>query len=207
MKPLSASSTGGSSGSVYNVLGTKLNQELENAKISSTLIGQNDKVQQTICGASFYQPEEKSSDCLEDKPPTPKMWTRVLPRGNYTAENEYLRFYIEVMEELTAFEWINTEGQMDLPPNRRSGYVDVLGSYIDNCIMPLRRMYSWGIPTNEALDAVSNASPAGVIEVGAGTGYWAMLLQNRGVDIIAYDRTPVEGLLWERSAQPFRSAS
>ena len=127
-----------------------------------------------------------------------EMWTKFLPQYHNSAENEYLLYYIDIMEELTAFGWINSEGQMDLPPTRRSGFVDVLGSYIDNCIMPLRRMYSWGIPADEALTVIENVSPAGIVEVGAGTGYWAMLLKKRGVDIVAYDRTPVQGQLWER---------
>lgn len=49
-------------------------------------------------------------------------------------------------------------------------------------------LYSWAIPSEEALDAIKLYSP--VIEIGAGTGYWAMLLQNRGVDILAFDARP-----------------
>jgi len=54
----------------------------------------------------------------------------------------------------------------------------------------LVRGYAYGIPTDEALDAITAASPAGVVELGAGTGYWARLLHDRGVDVIAYDRWP-----------------
>lgn len=32
------------------------------------------------------------------------------------------------------------------------------------------------------------AEGPGVVEVGAGTGYWGSLLRNRGVDVICYDR-------------------
>jgi hypothetical protein len=125
-------------------------------------------------------------------------WANFVPKPNRSSGNEYLDFYIEVMEELTAFGWLNSEGQMDLPSNRREGFVNVLGSYMDNCITPLRRMYSWAVPTDEAIAAIANASPFGVVEVGAGTGYWAMLLRHRGVDVLAYDRTPVAGQLWDR---------
>lgn len=31
-----------------------------------------------------------------------------------------------------------------------------------------------------------------VVEMGAGTGYWAALLQQRGVDVVALDRHPPE---------------
>ena len=61
---------------------------------------------------------------------------------------------------------------------------------------PLRqqlvRRYAYGIPTVEALDAVAGSAPAGVVEIGAGTGYWARLLHDRGVDVVAYDRHPPE---------------
>ena len=50
--------------------------------------------------------------------------------------------------------------------------------------------YGFAVPTNEALDAVGRCSPSGVVEVGAGTGYWAHLLQQRGVDVAAFDIEP-----------------
>ena len=59
---------------------------------------------------------------------------------------------------------------------------------------PLRqslvRRYAYGVPNDDVLDAIATASPAGVVELGAGTGYWARLLHNRGVDVVAYDRWP-----------------
>lgn len=59
---------------------------------------------------------------------------------------------------------------------------------------PLRhglvRRFAYGIPNDEALEAIAAASPAGVVELGAGTGYWARLLHERGVDVVAYDRWP-----------------
>jgi len=48
--------------------------------------------------------------------------------------------------------------------------------------------YSWAIPTEPAL--IELAAHAPLVEIGAGTGYWAMLLRERGVDIIAYDLHP-----------------
>ena len=55
---------------------------------------------------------------------------------------------------------------------------------------PLVRDHAYGIPNQEALDAIAEASPAGVVEVGAGTGYWARLLHDRGVDVLAFDLRP-----------------
>lgn len=54
----------------------------------------------------------------------------------------------------------------------------------------LVRRYAYGIPNDDALSAIAAASLAGVVEVGAGTGYWARLLHDRGVDVVAYDRWP-----------------
>eukprot|EP01038_Epipyxis_sp_PR26KG_P009543 gene9543-12853_t len=48
--------------------------------------------------------------------------------------------------------------------------------------------YSWAIPDDRALNIIANFNP--VIEIGCGKGYWAKLLQNRGVDITPYDKYP-----------------
>jgi hypothetical protein len=45
---------------------------------------------------------------------------------------------------------------------------------------------AWSVPTPAALDALSTLGP--LLEVGAGTGYWATLLTARGVDIVAIDQ-------------------
>lgn len=54
----------------------------------------------------------------------------------------------------------------------------------------LVRRYAYGIPNDDALDAIAAASPRGLVELGAGTGYWARLLHERGVDVVAYDLWP-----------------
>lgn len=56
-----------------------------------------------------------------------------------------------------------------------------------------QRHYSWAIPNDAALDAIAQCSPRGVVEIGAGGGYWTRLLRGRGVDVIAYDRAPRPG--------------
>lgn len=50
--------------------------------------------------------------------------------------------------------------------------------------------YGFAVPTDESVAAIADCSPAGVIEIGAGTGYWAELLRDHGVDVIAYDIDP-----------------
>ena len=48
--------------------------------------------------------------------------------------------------------------------------------------------YSWAIPCETALDCLAKYAP--LIEVGAGTGYWASLLRKMDVDIMAFDSHP-----------------
>ena len=55
----------------------------------------------------------------------------------------------------------------------------------------LQANYAWAIPTQEAVDAIAEwCAPAGVVEIGAGAGYWAWMLQQAGVDVVAYDIEP-----------------
>jgi hypothetical protein len=54
--------------------------------------------------------------------------------------------------------------------------------------------YSWAIPSDEALAALKDFSP--LIELGAGTGYWAWLLRQAGVDVVAYDLNPMAPPHW-----------
>lgn len=53
--------------------------------------------------------------------------------------------------------------------------------------------YSWGIPNDAAIDTLAKYGP--IIEIGAGNGYWAKLLAQKGVDVVAYDHKP-----WKTSA-------
>jgi hypothetical protein len=48
--------------------------------------------------------------------------------------------------------------------------------------------YSWAIPNEEAVDTLRSLSP--LIELGAGSGYWAWLLRQAGADVIAFDQNP-----------------
>lgn len=51
--------------------------------------------------------------------------------------------------------------------------------------MELISEYSWAIPNEEAILTIVDYSP--IIEIGAGTGYWASLVEKVGGDIIATD--------------------
>lgn len=48
--------------------------------------------------------------------------------------------------------------------------------------------YAWAIPNEAALQALVAVSP--IVEIGAGRGYWAWCLQERGADVVAYDVAP-----------------
>lgn len=65
-----------------------------------------------------------------------------------------------------------------------------LGSVLN---LPARRrelaaLFSWAIPAPGALAVLSQYAP--LIECGAGTGYWAALLQTLGTDVLACDIAP-----------------
>lgn len=53
----------------------------------------------------------------------------------------------------------------------------------ENCITS----YGFAIPTERALREIAAISSNGIIEIGAGTGYWAKLLRIMGVDVLACD--------------------
>lgn len=52
----------------------------------------------------------------------------------------------------------------------------------------LVQVYAWAVPNDEALALLEREGP--IVEIGAGGGYWAALLRDRGVDIVAYDLEP-----------------
>ncbi|KAJ3033272.1 hypothetical protein HDV00_006535 [Rhizophlyctis rosea] len=47
--------------------------------------------------------------------------------------------------------------------------------------------FSWSIPTLPVLNALMAACPNGILDVGAGTGYWSHLLSVCGADVVAID--------------------
>lgn len=57
-----------------------------------------------------------------------------------------------------------------------------------NTHMARRYLTAWiafSVPTDEAIRAVAALSP--IIEIGAGTGYWAWMLEHVGADVLAFD--------------------
>ncbi len=46
---------------------------------------------------------------------------------------------------------------------------------------------AWAVPTTRAIQAIADLDMP-VVEIGAGTGYWAWLLQQVGVSVVAFDK-------------------
>lgn len=49
------------------------------------------------------------------------------------------------------------------------------------------RAYSWAVPTGEVIRILARQP---IVEIGAGTGYWAKLIAEAGGDVVAYDPDP-----------------
>jgi hypothetical protein len=68
----------------------------------------------------------------------------------------------------------------------------------------LVKEYSWAVPNEVAIKTLLKYSP--IVEMGAGTGYWAYLLRAAGGDVVAYDRV-VDGAfninVWHPSGKMF----
>jgi hypothetical protein len=67
-----------------------------------------------------------------------------------------------------------------------SGHMDVPRS-VEHTRSDLVDTYSWAIPTTEAIDRIRDFSGGWLVDFGAGTGYWAHLLDAAGADVAAID--------------------
>jgi len=96
-----------------------------------------------------------------------------------TKEIAYLTEIKELKETIPS--WDNMFSSKVDPEDRSQAWMrlEILGE-------PLIQKYAWAIPDERALKICSEFGP--IIEVGAGKGYWAWLLKQRGVDIIAFDK-------------------
>ena len=86
--------------------------------------------------------------------------------------------------------------------------IQLIGTFLDYCVAPARRIYSWAVPSERAIGCLVHHSKtcAGVLEVGAGTGFWAAILASRGADVLAVDDAPPryngqEGHEWPLNSQ------
>jgi hypothetical protein len=61
----------------------------------------------------------------------------------------------------------------------------------DDGLLALAQHYAYVLPTAATLAMLGRLGP--LVEVGAGTGYWARSLRSAGVDIAAFDVAPLDG--------------
>lgn len=52
----------------------------------------------------------------------------------------------------------------------------------------LQHQFAWAVPSPEVIDRLAKLSP--IVEIGAGRGYWAALLQEAGATVLCYDIAP-----------------
>lgn len=105
-------------------------------------------------------------------------------------DNEYLRRAME--EGKLELAWGYPErywpqgldGWADLPEPERTVRMNTETRHIARR-HELVRQFSWAIPNDAALDALTELSP--IVEVGAGGGYWTKLLRERGATVYAFD--------------------
>lgn len=67
--------------------------------------------------------------------------------------------------------------KLNTPGERRLDFYGVRDKFVCK--------YAWAIPNQAALDALERYAP--IVEMGAGNGYWAYCMRNKGIDVVAYD--------------------
>lgn len=56
--------------------------------------------------------------------------------------------------------------------------------------------FSWAVPTDQAIATICESS-TGMVEIGAGCGYWAWLMRQAGLPVAAFDVAP-PAFTWSR---------
>jgi hypothetical protein len=81
-------------------------------------------------------------------------------------------------------------------PSLRDGFAEAVseveaGTRSDVTLTDLAQRYAYVLPDNATLTMLADLGP--LVEIGAGTGYWAQRLRVLGVDIVALDQAPPDG--------------
>jgi hypothetical protein len=61
----------------------------------------------------------------------------------------------------------------------------------EDAVLTLAQRYAYVFPSDSTLATLAQLGP--LVEIGAGTGYWAHRLRSIGVDIVAFDQAPLDG--------------
>ena len=110
-------------------------------------------------------------------------------KGDSIPENPLGDAYVQQIEELQELYWerqvkaLTIDVTYEHPTSESRAEINrIIGV---NDFKPLAYKYAWAVPNQEALQAIQEQGP--IIELGAGSGYWAHLLKQMDVDIVAYD--------------------
>lgn len=82
-------------------------------------------------------------------------------------------------------EYLEVHRELRVIPDGSLGFDPDTGSLLREFRDELVRRYAWAVPTPAAVRAIAARGP--VVELGAGTGYWAALIEAAGGDVAAYD--------------------
>jgi len=97
---------------------------------------------------------------------------------------QHRNMYLEEVSNLPSYYFLGgcrtAGGQLDV------GYLGV-PEEIQSEKDKLTSKYSWAIPNSQAITEISRFSNGSAVDFGAGSGYWAMLLAEQGVDVLAID--------------------
>jgi hypothetical protein len=61
----------------------------------------------------------------------------------------------------------------------------------EDALLTLAQHYAYVVPSDFILAMLAGLGP--LVEIGAGTGYWAHRLRSIGADIVAFDHAPIDG--------------
>jgi hypothetical protein len=93
---------------------------------------------------------------------------------NTEMENILLKKYLKLTGGVELCDWYHT----------RSNRISESFALREICV----QKYTWAIPNKAAIKMLVKHSP--IVEIGAGTGYWAALVKDAGGDIVAFDAHP-----------------
>eukprot|EP01087_Luapelamoeba_hula_P002487 TRINITY_DN1214_c0_g1_i5.p1 TRINITY_DN1214_c0_g1~~TRINITY_DN1214_c0_g1_i5.p1 ORF type:complete len:764 (-),score=92.74 TRINITY_DN1214_c0_g1_i5:31-2322(-) len=128
---------------------------------------------------------------LMDSPPITGPLENLREQEQQTEEQEDDEEQEDTVKQLHAKHPSEMDAELDEPPCH-----PVLQLWRNACRDWLTHIYSYAVPTTEALDAIAAYAP--IIEIGAGAGYWTNLLRQRLVNVMAYDIIPPvrKGTAW-----------
>lgn len=98
--------------------------------------------------------------------------------------NAYLALAEPFLDRRRFDRWAGIPGSIELPWSEGRLYSE------HQARRALVSRFAWAIPCRGGIEAIARRSPGGGVEIGAGTGYWASLLAEAGVDVVAYEPNP-----------------